>query len=870
MVDLKKIASKWQAKWEKSKVFKPKQGKKRFYMLDMFPYPSGKLHMGHVRTYSISDAYARYKRMKGYDVLFPIGYDSFGLPAENAAIKQGVHPMKWTLSRIAEMKSQQKQLGFSYDWAREVITCNPEYYKWNQWIFLKFYQKGLAYKKKALVNWCEHCKTVLANEQVIDGKCWRCHSNVGVKELEQWFFKITKYADELLKDLKRLEHWPERVKAMQENWIGKSDGTLIEFKLLGSNEPLTVFTTRPDTIYGSTFLLISPLHPRLIELVKGNEHEQEVKKFITEFAVRGRFANDDEKTGLYIGRHAINPVTNEKIQIYVANFVLMDYGTGIVMGVPAHDQRDFEFARKYKLPVKVVIKPRADWKMDGDKMINAFVDEGVLVNSGQFDGMKSKEAMSKINQFLEEKKIGKTASQYKLRDWLISRQRYWGTPIPIIYCKDCSTVPVPEKDLPVRLPEEVEFTGTGNPLENAANFVNVKCPRCNKDARRETDTMDTFVDSSWYFLRYCSPGEKNLPFDRKKAAAWMPVDQYIGGIEHAILHLLYARFFTKALRDMKLIRIDEPFTRLLAHGMVTKEGSVMSKSKGNVVDPGEMMDKYGVDVLRLYVLSVSGPEKDMEWSQEGIEGSQRFLSRLFALANDKISKKNKSVESRMHKTIMEVTDDIENFRYNNAITKLISFVNYLSHIDGSKKEALKNVALMIAPFAPHAAEELWSKLKGKGLIARASWPKHNKKMIDIKLEAAEEMLDNLKRDINIVIGLLKVKPGEVNVIVAEAWKHELFAKLKMTDSRDIGQLIKKFKVKGHEGDSIKIINLLVKNPGMKEKEILGSKYERDFLSKNIKDLENEFKCRVFVSKSEDSKEQKARQAMPGKPAIVVR
>ncbi len=674
MVDLKKIASKWQAKWDKAKVFKAResslgkssQKKKKFYMLDMFLYPSGKLHMGHIRTYSISDAYARYKRMQGYNVLFPVGYDSFGLPAENAAIKNKVHPRKWTYDRINEMKIQQRQLGFSYDWDREVITCNEDYYKWNQWIFLKFYEKGLAYKKKALVNWCEHCGTVLANEQVIDGKCWRCHNNVTVKELEQWFFKITEYADELLKDLKKLEHWPDRVKVMQENWIGKSDGTLIDFRLMGSNDPLTVFTTRPDTLYGVTFLVLSPMHPRLMELVKGNEHEEDVRKFAIEFVIKDRFANDAEKKGLYTGRHAVNPVTNEKIPIYTANFVLMDYGTGVIMGVPAHDQRDFDFARKYKLPMRVVIQPRVDWKISQDKMIKAYDEDGVLVNSEKFDGMKNKEAIERINDYLEQSNIGKRASKYKLRDWLISRQRYWGTPIPIIYCKECGMLPVPEKDLPVRLPEKTEFTGTGNPLATVSEFVNVKCYKCGKLARRETDTMDTFVDSSWYFLRYCSPKEKKFAFDKKKTAIWMPVDQYVGGIEHAILHLLYSRFFVKALRDLKYIHIYEPFTRLFAHGMVTKEGSVMSKSRGNVVDPGEMIERYGPDVLRLYLLSVSAPEKDMEWTDEGVEGSNRFLLRLFTLADEKNKIKSKAIESRMHKTINGVSEDIEGFRYNAA------------------------------------------------------------------------------------------------------------------------------------------------------------------------------------------------------------
>lgn len=867
MVDLRKIAGKWQAKWEKARVFRSKLGKKKMFVLDMFPYSSGKLHMGHARTYTISDAYARFKRMQGFNVLFPIGYDSFGLPAENAAIKNNIHPRIWTLARIKEMKEQQKQLGFSYDWSREVITCEPDYYKWNQWIFLQMFKKDLAYRGKALVNWCEHCQTVLANEQVENGRCWRCHNNVDVKELEQWFFKITRYADELLKDIRKLKDWPERVKVMQENWIGKSEGSLIDFRLLGSNKPLTVFTTRPDTIYGATFVLLSPMYPRLFELVKGNEHEEDVKKFVRDFVIKGRLSL--EELGLYIGRHAINPMTNEKIPVYVANFVMMDYGTGCIMGVPAHDQRDFGFARKYKLRIKVVIQPKAEWKINPEKMIKAYDEEGILVNSGEFNGLKSKEAIGKMNDYLEARKIGKKAVMFKIRDWLISRQRYWGTPIPIIYCKHCGILAVDEKELPVRLPENVEFTGTGNPLEKAASFVNVKCPRCKKDARRETDTMDTFVDSSWYFLRYCSPSEKKMPFDKKKADEWMPVDQYIGGIEHAILHLLYARFFTKVLRDMKLVNVREPFSRLLAHGMVTKDNSVMSKSKGNVVDPGEMITRYGADVLRLYLLSVSSPERDMEWNDYGIEGCNRFLHKLFALAEDKSKVKNKAIESKMHKTIRDVGEEIGVFRYNNAITKLFMLTNYLSSVEGNKKEAMKNIALMIAPFAPHAAEELWMKLKQRGLIARARWPRYDARKIDEKLEAAEKMQDDLVNDIRKIVSLLKIKPRKISLFIADDWKYKLYKSLSKMKSHDVGMLTGKFKVKGREGDSIKIINNIAKDPGRLPEKILDGKYEREYLTENINVLEKMFTCKIGIIKEEDSKEMKARQALPGKPAIFV-
>ena len=627
-MDLNKIARKWQKLWEDKRVFKVKEsaGKNKYYVLEMFPYPTGYLHMGHVRNYSIGDAFARYKRMCGFNVLYPMGYDAFGLPAENAAIKQNADPKEWTKRNIDGQKNQQKMLGLSYDWDREIVTCDEKYYKWNQWIFLKFFEKGLAYKKKAFVNWCPRCETVLANEQVHDGKCWRCSSEVEQKELEQWFFRITKYADELLEDLKKLEHWPKRVKAMQENWIGRSYGVTLVFDVVDEDgkkiDTIETFTTRVDTVYGITYLVLAAEHPKVIEWTKGTKYEKAVKEFIAKVkkqSIIERTAEGKEKNGVFIGKYFINPFTGEKCPLWVADYVLYEYGTGAVMAVPAHDQRDFEFAKKYNLPIKVVITPSA-WELNAEKMTRAYVEDGIMVNSGEFNGMSNRDAMEDIADFAEKKGFGRRTVNYKLKDWLISRQRYWGTPIPVVYCSKCGIVPVDESELPVLLPGDVKFSGSGNPLETSESFKKCKCPKCGGSANRETDTMDTFVDSSWYFMRYCSPNYEELPFDKESVNYWMPVDQYIGGIEHACMHLIYARFFTKALRDLGLISFDEPFMRLLTQGMVTKDGAKMSKSLGNVVDPTNIIEKYGPDTARLFILFAASPEKELEWSDQGVQG----------------------------------------------------------------------------------------------------------------------------------------------------------------------------------------------------------------------------------------------------------
>lgn len=742
--DFNHIESKWQKKWEEDGIYKTSEdyGKPKFYCLEMFPYPSGNLHMGHMRNYSIGDVIARFKRMNGYNVLYTMGWDSFGLPAENAAIKHNIHPYKWTWSNIETMRSQLKQLGFSYDWDREIATCHPEYYKWTQWFFLLLYKRGLAYRKKATVNWCPSCSTVLANEQVVDGKCERCKSEVNKKELEQWFFKITEYADELLDDLEKLPGWPEKVKSMQHNWIGRSEGVQFSFTEEKTGEKIPVFTTRPDTVYGVSYIVLAPEHPLVETLTAGTEYEMPVKSFREKMAKYNeidRTSTEAEKEGMFIGAYAINPMNGNKVPIWIANYVLMGYGTGAVMGVPAHDQRDFEFAKKYNLPIRVVISPQ-DKVLHPDEMTEAYVDEGILVNSDRFNGMNSQEAIKAIGEFMTDKGIGEFKVNFKLRDWLISRQRYWGAPIPIVYCDKCGIVPVPEQDLPVLLPEDIEFKPQGtSPLTDCPEFLNTTCPKCQGPAQRETDTMDTFMCSSWYFYRYTDPRNQTAPFDEKKVDYWMPVDQYIGGVEHAILHLMYSRFFNKVLRDAGLVKVDEPFQNLLTQGMVLKDGAKMSKSLGNTVSPEEIVAKYGADTARLFILFAAPPDRDLEWSDQGVEGCYRFIQRVLRLV-DELSEKLKSANGAgekdrevrfiTHKTIKKVTEDIsERFNFNTAISAIMEMVNGLNDYKNysiSKdvlKEALESLLLLLAPFAPHITEELWHKIGYKDSIHLMAWPK---------------------------------------------------------------------------------------------------------------------------------------------------
>jgi leucyl-tRNA synthetase len=787
------IEAKWQKTWAAENSFSATEraDRPKYYVLEMFPYPSGRIHMGHVRNYSIGDVVARYKRMRGHNVLHPMGWDAFGLPAENAAIERGIHPEKWTEENIRYMKTQLKRMGLSYDWDREIATCDPDYYKWNQWIFLQFYKRGLAYKKRSSVNWCPSCETVLANEQVIEGACWRCDTPVVQKDLEQWFFRITDYAEELLADLERLDGWPEKVVTMQRNWIGKSIGAEIRFPLVGRDESLAVFTTRQDTVFGATFVSLAAEHPLALDLCRGTEQETAVQEFVErvgKVSQSQRGAEEGEKEGVFTGAYCRNPFTGEHIPIYVANFVLMAYGTGAVMAVPAHDQRDFEFARKYDLPIRVVIEPEGE-SLKAENMAEAFLDDGVMVESGAFSGLANSDGKEKIASYLEEQGWGKKAIRFRLRDWGVSRQRYWGTPIPIIYCATCGIVPVLESDLPVALPKDVPFTGKGrSPLAESESFAQVACPTCHQPARRETDTMDTFVDSSWYFLRFTSARYSAAPFDPQKGDYWMPVDQYIGGVEHAVLHLLYARFFTKALRDLGLAKVDEPFANLLTQGMVSKEtyrcpvhnwlfptelagseksgwkcpecqrpvdkGRVekMSKSKKNIVDPEDLVNSYGADTARLFTLFAAPPEKDLEWSDQGVEGAYRFLSRLWRFVyhnrealcgarsdatNGEMGGDLRELRRMIHRTIKKVTDDIDGrFHFNTAIAAIMELFNAVSaaaqdshedvQLTASRaalvKAGVETIVVLLAPFVPHIASELWEHLGNRERLDSVPWP----------------------------------------------------------------------------------------------------------------------------------------------------
>ncbi|WP_276838567.1 leucine--tRNA ligase [Anaerovibrio lipolyticus] len=748
-----KIEKKWQKKWLESNVYKTEMDPKKpkYYTLEMFPYPSGNLHMGHVRNYSIGDVLARYKIMEGFNVIHPMGFDAFGMPAENAAIKHGVKPADWTYSNMDNMKRQQREMGLSYDWDREVATCRPDYYKWTQWLFELFYKRGLAYKKKAYVNWCETCGTVLANEQVIDGLCWRCDNEVVKKDLSQWFFKITDYADVLLKDLDLLKGWPERVKIMQDNWIGRSEGLELNFEVPELNENLSVYTTRPDTAYGITFVALAAEHPMVETICKAKpEKADEIRAFVKKVQSQSdieRTSSESEKEGVGTGVYMINPFNGNKAEIWVTNYVLADYGTGAVMGVPSEDQRDWMFAQKYNLDVIVTLQPKGV-ELKVEEMTEAYTDkDGILCNSGEFDGQDIKTASKGIMDKAEREGFGKRRVNYRLRDWLISRQRYWGAPIPVIYCEDCGEQLVPEDQLPVMLPENVNFeAGSVSPLAQCEEFVNCTCPKCGKPAKRETDTMDTFICSSWYYLRYTDPKNDKKPFDSDNVNYWAPVDQYIGGIEHAILHLLYSRFVTKVLRDEGLVDFAEPFSNLLTQGMVLKDGSKMSKSKGNVVSPEEIIGEYGADTARLFIMFAAPVDRDLDWSDEGVAGSFRFLNRVWRIvsqfedkiksAGDEYDKKvltdaEKELRRVLHVTIKKVTEDIrDRFMFNTAISSIMELVNefYKFQNDenvnaGLVREVSLNLLKLLAPFAPHMTEELWSELIGEDSSVHAQkWP----------------------------------------------------------------------------------------------------------------------------------------------------
>ena len=746
------IEAKWQKIWETEHSCHTEMDttKPKYYALEMFPYPSGKLHMGHVRNYSIGDVIARFRTMEGYNVLHPMGFDSFGMPAENAAIKNKVHPAEWTYANIANMEKQQRALGLAYDWDREVITCREDYYRWTQWLFELFYKKGLAYKKKASVNWCDTCGTVLANEQVEDGKCWRCKSEVHKKDLAQWFFKITEYADELLADLDKLPGWPERVKTMQANWIGRSEG--LEFRLPAPalDAEIPVYTTRPDTVFGMTFVALAPEHPLVEKICAVSDKAEEIRAFCARVKKQSdieRSSSESEKEGIYTGLCCTNPFNGEQVEIWVTNYVLFEYGTGAVMAVPSEDQRDWMFAEKYGIRKILTIRPK-DGELRLEDMTAAYTEkEGILINSGKFTGMEMHAAMQAIMDEAEAQGCGKRRVNYRLRDWLISRQRYWGAPIPIINCPKCGEVLVPEAELPVRLPEDVSFEqGAVSPLSSSEHFLHCKCPKCGGDATRETDTMDTFICSSWYYYRYADPKNTERPFDRDKVNYWAPVDQYIGGIEHAILHLLYARFFTKVLRDAGMLDFDEPFTNLLTQGMVIKDGAKMSKSLGNVVSPEEIIDRYGADTARLFILFAAPVDRDLDWSDQGVEGAYRFLGRVWRILGqfaetikgapasyDAATLSTEEAELRrvLHATIKKVTEDVrDRFMFNTAISSIMELVNALYAFQdkeltpGLARETASALVRMLAPFAPHITAELWAELFG-GNVHAQTWPQYD-------------------------------------------------------------------------------------------------------------------------------------------------
>lgn len=761
--DFASIESKWQTKWAEEKTYQVTEDKTKpkYYCLEMFPYPSGNLHMGHVRNYSIGDVIARFKTMHGYNVLHPIGWDSFGLPAENAAIKHKTPPAKWTKENIANMNRQLHAMGLSYDWDREVTTCLPEYYKWTQWFFLQFYKQGLAYKKGASVNWCPGCQTVLANEQVVDGLCERCDSVVEKKSLEQWFFKITDYADRLLKDLDKLGGWPNKVRVMQENWIGRSEGAILRFNVQETDDQIEVFTTRPDTVFGLSYMVLAPEHPLVEKLIAGTEYEADVRAFIREVQQMTeveRSSTELEKKGIFIGAHAVNPADGKVVPILVGNYVIYEYGTGAVMGVPAHDERDFLFAKKYDLPITIVVMPEGK-ELRVEDMTEASTEGGIMVNSGQFNGMKNSDAKKAIVDYFAQQGMGEMKINFRLRDWLISRQRFWGAPIPIIYCDHCGTVPVPEDQLPVLLPHDVDFKPTGeSPLNYMDEFVNTTCPICGRPARRETDTMDTFVCSSWYYLRYTDARNDQQPFAKDKVDHWMNVDQYIGGVEHAILHLLYARFFTKVLYDMGLVSVDEPFQNLLTQGMVLMDGSKMSKSKGNIVSPEAIIGKFGADTARLFILFAAPPERDLEWNDQAVEGCYRFINRVWRFVYDyvqstggqlvdyssfgELSRQDKDLRRLVHTTIKRVTDDVgTRFNFNTAVSAIMELVNGLyqyrevpDYHKAVMAEAVDTLILLLAPFIPHVTEELWQAVGHDSSVHKQQWP-----VVDAQALVADEV-----------------------------------------------------------------------------------------------------------------------------------
>ncbi len=924
--EAKKIEKKWQKKWEQEKIFKVKVDpkKQKYYVLEMYPYPSGKLHMGHLRNYTIGDSYARFKRMNGFNVLYPMGYDSFGMPAENAAIDHGANPEEWTNKNINIMKNQQKRIGLSYDWTREIYSHNPNFYKWDQWFFLQMLEKGLAYKQESYVNWCPKCATVIANEQAQGGKCWRCNSIVDQKFLTQWFLKIRDYAEELLEGL-NLVDWPDKVKIMQRNWIGRSEGTIIKFPIVEDDRTINIFTTRPDTLYGVTFMVFAPEHPWVREWVKGTQYEKEFEVFYQDVMHQNIFERTDidiEKKGMFIGKYCINPITKEEIPVYISNFVIYEYGAGAVMAVPAHDQRDFEFAKKYDIPIKIVIQPH-DYELNVAKITRAYESDGVLVNSEEFNGMDNRSTVNKITEKLNELDSGYATINYKLRDWGISRQRYWGCPIPIIYCEECGTIPVPYEDLPVYLPKDVTFSGVGNPLETSKSFITTQCPKCGHKAKRETDTMDTFVDSSWYFFAYCDPPsiESDIPYTKTNVNYWGNVDFYVGGIEHAILHLIYARFFTKVARDLGLHKFDEPFQRLLTQGMINKlhpycpkcntflmkadlkqmkcktcgnkdliQKSVkMSKSYGNTVNPEEIIEKYGADAARFFILFGASPESGLEWSDEGVNFAYKFVRNFFQLLTTPIQNKgnkksirNELIIYNLNKTIKLVTESINRIAIRDAINYIIQFFSELTKYkeEGITKkiydECREKLLMLFHPIVPHVTEEIWELIGNKKFLSLISWPTYNSALLNIENDYKWKLLNNIIEDIKKI--RLATNMNEIKkaiIITASDWKYEFYSlsMILIEKTKDQGEIMKELMkneyLKVHSKFISQTITKILKNIGKYSKQSIDATEEFQFFNEVKPIIEKKFNCEVDVVVEKDSNKRKSSQALPGRPAIVI-
>ncbi|MFB6143993.1 MAG: leucine--tRNA ligase [Candidatus Nanohaloarchaea archaeon] len=918
---LNRIEQKWQERWREDGVHSTpeEEGREKYYALEMYPYPSGKMHMGHVRNYSLGDAFARFKRMQGYNVLHPMGWDAFGLPAENAAIDRGKDPREWTEESISNMKSQLKDFGFSYDWDREIATCDPEYYKWDQWIFKKMYEQDLAYQKEEDVNWCPECETVLADGQVEDNQCWRCDSVIEQRKMKQWFYRITDYAEDLLDDLEELDEWPEKVRKMQREWIGKSEGATIKFPT--NRGELEVFTTRPDTIHGATFMVLAPEHEMAEEIAEEN---QEVAEYVKEAKLKDAEQREEKtKAGVFTGEYAENPVNGEEIPIYVSEFVLTDYGTGAIMSVPAHDQRDYEFAKEHGIEIQPVIEPEEEHDFDE----SAYEGDGEHVNSGEINGLKNEDAIEKMTEILEEKGAGEHDVSYKLRDWCISRQRYWGTPIPVVYCEECGTVPLPDEELPLELPEDVEFVESGNPIETSESFRETECPECGGKAERETDTMETFQNSSWYFLRFTSPDFDELPFDEEEANYWMNVDQYIGGIEHATKHLIYARFFNKFFRDLGMVEENEPFEGLLTQGMVLSrayrcdehdwllpeevtekednyycdkcgrevfsEVMKMSKSKNNGVDPQELVDTHGADTARLFTLRATYPEKSFEWSQDGVESAKEMLKRIQRLLkeNEELVTTGKPeledagiedriVGSEIQRAVEEVTRHFEEKEFNLAldrIAKLVTKLNWYREREPREEiysDGLRKVVKMVGPVSPHLAEELWQEL-GEGYLIDSDWPEADEDLVDRAAERIEEYFQRVSSDIREVIEMVEEESSELHIIRAADWKYEAESAIEeeLESTQEVGEIMDAVldaELKQHASEITETVQEAVENPGKFSDRTMGEEDELKALRENRERLEDEFGLEVEIESEEESSSDKSGRAEPGRPAIVLK